>query len=183
MVERQEELAEELTKEIQAGIHPEEPCWEKDDWREKFVITWQSPHGEQLNICSFCAERQMFSGKWFKDFQGDEYYLVYRSLHRAICEACEEEDSEETLSLLFKESSILPKKPRIEDETLSVEDYTLADEDFIDRLFEGHLRKSKLNTALNSGEVEEKTILLDPRQLTDPTLPHPHFCSNVTVGG
>jgi len=53
------------------------------------VVTYQSPSGAQLNICTTCESKLDASGKWPKDSTGQEYCSYSHGLHTGNCDLCD----------------------------------------------------------------------------------------------
>lgn len=53
-------------------------------------ITYQSPTGATLNICTEC-EKRLDGQPWPKDNTGQEYCTVSHGLHQGVCDLCNPE--------------------------------------------------------------------------------------------
>jgi len=50
------------------------------------IVTWQSPSGNTMDICSCCKRRLEAAYSWPKDDDGQEFCSVSRGLHRGVCD-------------------------------------------------------------------------------------------------
>ena len=50
------------------------------------VVTWQSPSGATLDVCTACATRLEAAHSWPRTESGEEYCQVSHGEHRGTCE-------------------------------------------------------------------------------------------------
>ena len=53
---------------------------------KKQVVTWQSPSGAQINVCTKCDSMS----EWPKDHTGQEYCTVSKGRHDGECDVCDD---------------------------------------------------------------------------------------------
>lgn len=53
------------------------------------VITWQTPSGDKINVCTACKKARV---RIPKTKTGEEYCQVYRGIHRGRCSFAAEQD-------------------------------------------------------------------------------------------
>ncbi len=64
----------------------------------KNVVSYNSSHGVEISLCKKCIKVLEGSGKWPRDWAGEEICQVSHGLHSGYCDRCEETEIYKTVS-------------------------------------------------------------------------------------